>query len=168
MAAMGASTTVEPATMRPTSEPAAMEAATACDSTAYGAASDCYASPYAAAEPVTNSSVNYRASAGACTKARPACESASAVVSTATHPATAKVAARIEAVEPKIWVEPRAGSDEYAAGEPISSVVTVGGAGIRVIRIVTIGADWGTGHVCRAANSDSNHYSLSMCVRCAG
>jgi hypothetical protein len=62
-------------------------------------------------------------------------------------------------------MEPRAGANEYAPDEPIWTVVAIRGAGVRVIRIVAIGANrrwadnWG-------ANADADRDSLGVCVRC--
>jgi len=55
----------------------------------------------------------------------------------------APVAVRMIAVVPVI---PRSGADEDAAGEPIRSVIAVGGAGVRIIVVIAIGAD-GSGPV---------------------
>jgi hypothetical protein len=61
--------------------------------------------------------------------------SAAAIIPTA----TVAVSAAIVAVS--VAVEPGAGADEDAAGEPIRPVESVGGAGVRIIVVITIGAD---------------------------
>ena len=61
--------------------------------------------------------------------------------------AMAVVAAPIVAVTPVVRsvpaVEPRAGADEDAVHEVVRAVEAVGGAGVRIITVVAIGADRG-------------------------
>ena len=50
------------------------------------------------------------------------------------------------AVEVLGTVEPWAGADEDSAGEPLGTIVTVGGAVIGRSSVVTIGAGWGNAY----------------------
>ena len=60
-----------------------------------------------------------------------------------------------------IAVIPRTSADEHAANEPLRAVITVGGASIRVIRIVAVGADRRRTYDSRP-NSHSDRDSLGM------
>ena len=76
------------------------------------------------------------------------------------------VAAAIEAWPavkswPVVAMEPWSRSDKNSSDEPIGAVVAVGSAGIRIIIIVAISADWRRTHVCR---SHSNADKDSLCV----
>ena len=51
------------------------------------------------------------------------------------------ISATVEAM-PIEAMEPGAGADEDAAGEIIRSVVAVRGAGVRIVAVVTVSADW--------------------------
>lgn len=51
-------------------------------------------------------------------------------------------AAAIEATSVVAAAEPGTGADEDAAGEVVRPVVAVGRAGVRIVAVVTIGADW--------------------------
>lgn len=72
-----------------------------------------------------------------------------AVVTATTVVAMAVIAATVEAVAIITAVEPRAGADEDAAGEVVRPVIPIWGAGVRVIAVVTVGADrrWADGAV---------------------
>ena len=72
-----------------------------------------------------------------------------------------KARATVETGPPIEAVEPRARSDEYAAGEVVRPVITVGRAGVRVIAIVTVGADRSRAYISRS-NSNANEDSLCM------
>jgi hypothetical protein len=86
------------------------------------------------------------------TAARAAIEStsipAAAVVAIAATVITATIVAAPVAVSMIAVVAaiPRAGADEDAAHEPVRSVIAVGGAGVRIIVVIAIGAD-GSGPV---------------------
>jgi hypothetical protein len=71
--------------------------------------------------------------------------------------------------------EPWASADEEAAGEPVSAIIAIGGAGIRIIRVVTPATDRGASYVSRCriiniwpdADADSN-LSMSRWHECNG
>jgi hypothetical protein len=67
-------------------------------------------------------------------------------------------------------VEPRAGADKHATREPLRSVVAVRRAGVRVIAIVAVGADWWRAVVGRAviagAHSHAHNHSLRVRKGC--
>jgi len=86
----------------------------------------------------------------------------SAVIPTPTVVAIAPsiIAAAIEAVS--VAVKPGAGADEDAADEPVRSVVSVGGTGVRIIAIVAISADRGRAVIDWHANSDAERDALGL------
>jgi hypothetical protein len=54
-------------------------------------------------------------------------------------------------------VEPWTGADEYAACEVVRTVVTVRCAGVGVISVVAVGADWCRANICRTnTNPDAD------------
>src|SRR5208282_6056875 len=112
-AAMAAAARASAATVNATTSRSACNCATA-DAAANWAASNCTTAD------ATNRSATYDTGA--------TIVAAAAVVTATAVPATA------------VAVVPGAGADEYAAGKPIGTVEAVGGAGIRVIIIVAIGA----------------------------
>jgi hypothetical protein len=71
--------------------------------------------------------------------------------------------------------EPWAGADKEAAGEPVSTVIAIRGAGIRIIRVVTPATDRGATYIDRRriindwadADADSN-LSMSRRHECNG
>ena len=96
-----------------------------------------------------------------------ACVSAATVVATAAAiipAATVAVSATIVAVS-IIAVIPGAGADEDTAYEPIRSVEAIGCAGVRIIIVVAVGADWRWAVVGRAADSDAEGDALGLRVR---
>jgi len=124
--------------------PASMETATAMKATA---AVDCTAMESAAngATPDNRRSASNKAApneAGASIESRPAIEAATPV-----------------AVAPSM--EPRAGADEHAAHEPIRSVVAIGGAGIRIIPVIAVGANRRGANIGRT-HAYSNDHSLRI------
>ena len=125
MAAAVASTTVEPATTTTVETVAAMESAviTAAMETAAVAATD-EAVGFSTPVAVTAVSIVAITSVEAVT-----------VVAAAIKSATVE-AMPIEAMEPG------AGADEDTAGEVIRSVVAVRSAGVRIVAVVTVSADW--------------------------
>ena len=84
------------------------------------------------------------------------------VISAAIVAATPVVAAAIISpgatvvAAPIIAVEPRTGADEDAAHKPVGAVVAVRGAVVRVIIIVTVGANGSRTVVDGATNADSD------------
>lgn len=71
--------------------------------------------------------------------------------------------ASIESRVPVEAVEPRAGADEDAAAEPVRTVVGVWRAGVRCIRIVSVGANRRTrDDRRRPADSYSYHHALRV------
>jgi hypothetical protein len=78
--------------------------------------------------------------------------------------ATVAVSAAVVAVS-VIAVEPGAGADEDAAGEPIRTVVAVGCAGVRIIIVVAISTDWRGAVIGRGANSNAEGDALGLYVR---
>src|SRR5208282_1446316 len=68
------------------------------------------------------------------------CTTADATNRSATYDTGATIVAATAVPATAVAVVPGAGADEYAAGKPIGTVEAVGGAGIRVIIIVAIGA----------------------------
>jgi hypothetical protein len=91
---------------------------------------------------------------------------ANAPASAEAMPAIIKVAAAEEARTPTEAVEPRAGADKKPAGEPLRPVVAVGRACVWVVIIVAVAARRGWANVRRPAESDADHNSLRLCVRC--
>jgi len=100
--------------------------------------------------------------------ARPSVISAAIVAATSVVGSTVVAAAIISpgptvVAAPVIAVEPRAGTDEDAVHKPVRAVVSIRGAGIRVIIIVTVVAN-GTGAVIdRATNADGDT-NLGVCA----
>jgi hypothetical protein len=93
----------------------------------------------------------------------------------AAFPSSIKVASpvKLAAVEAPSAVvvaaaEPRAGSDEDAAGEPLGTIVAVGRARVRVIIIVAVVAQRRTVHRTdvRRGHSDAHRKSLRMREAC--
>ena len=114
----------------------------------------------------------------AATASRVAAEAGTAVITAAnltmSYIAVARVAASIAVAAPTraspvarasiiAATEPRASTDENAAGEPARAVVAVGSACVRVIRIVTVGADGSRTNV-SGADPDAHGNSLRMGV----
>jgi hypothetical protein len=65
-------------------------------------------------------------------------------------------------VAPITWmtpvaVEPRTRTDEHAPNKPLRAVVTIRGTGIRIIRVVAIGADRRRTHDSRADSDSHSH-----------
>jgi len=92
---------------------------------------------------------------------------AAAVVAISTTVVTATivaapVAVRMIAVVPVI---PRSGTDEDAAGEPIRSVIAVGGAGVRRIVVIAIGADGGRPVIHGTSYTDAKGDALGVSAR---
>jgi hypothetical protein len=158
-------------------------AATAAMSSAAGESATCVASTSEPAAHVTAAvSTTYTASgiSATCVSTRCAAigvnattiNSASAVaVSTAIAvAATVSIAATepIAAAEPIAPVIPRASADKEAADEPARTVIAIGSAGVRCIRIVAPIANRGTVGIRRVDNrrTDANpHPDLSICRR---
>ena len=136
--------------------PAAMKAATAVESAAETAARYC-----AAAEPTAHESAcNGTASHEAAAEAGPAYEARAA------NEATAIKAASVESTRTVEAMEPRAGTDEDAACEPVRAVLAVGRASVGVIAIVSVRADR-RGTVVSWANAYTDHHSLRIRKSCA-
>ena len=72
-----------------------------------------------------------------------------AVVTAAAVVAMAVIPATVEAVAIVAAVEPRASADEDAADEVVRPVIAIRGAGVRIIAVVTVGANrrWADGAV---------------------
>jgi hypothetical protein len=122
MAAAVASATVEPATTTTVEAVAAMESAviTAAMETAAVAATD--------------EAVGFTA---------PVAVTAASMVAVTSVEAMTVVAAAIKSATVEAMpVEPRAGADEDAAGEVVRPVETVRSAGVRIVAVVTVSADW--------------------------
>jgi hypothetical protein len=65
-----------------------------------------------------------------------------------------------------ITVKPWAGADEHTAYEPLRPVVAIRRARVRIICVVSIGADWGwSGVAIAGADSNANSY---LCLRISG
>jgi hypothetical protein len=64
------------------------------------------------------------------------------VVAAVSVVAAAIIAATVEAMTIVAAVEPRAGTDEDAADEVVRAVVSVRSAGVRIIAVVAVGANW--------------------------
>ena len=81
-----------------------------------------------------------------------------AVVSAASIVAVAVIATpTVEAAAIVGAVVPRAGADEDAASEVIRAIVAVGGASVRVVTVVTVGADRGwADRAVNGANPDAH------------
>jgi hypothetical protein len=75
-----------------------------------------------------------------------------------------EVSAVIEVVTTVKAVEPRARAEKYAAREITRSIVAVRRAGVRIIPVITILANWRRPNVCWAAPY-TDHDSLCMRVR---
>ena len=67
-------------------------------------------------------------------------EPAAAIEAVAAVP-TPSGASPVSRATPEAAVKPRAGADENTTGEPARAVITVGRARVRVIRVVTVGAN---------------------------
>jgi len=139
-AVSAAATTVEAATTT-------VEAATATNCAAAEAAADCAAT--SEARTATSESTSVKATT---------CESTTAVAGAKTTSAPA--GASIESA-----AEPRAGSDEQAAGEVARTVVSVRCAGVGVIPVVSVGADRSWTYISRA-NAHAHCETLSISARC--
>src|SRR5277367_1202532 len=74
------------------------------------------------------------------------------------------VSAAVSRTSVAATVEPRASTDEDATGEVARTVVTIGRAGIRVIPIVSLGADRSRANVART-DADAHCDALSISVR---
>jgi hypothetical protein len=62
-------------------------------------------------------------------------------------------------------VIPGAGADEDAAGKPIRSVVSIGGAGVGIIVVIAIGADGGGPVIHRTPYTDAKGDALGVRAR---
>jgi hypothetical protein len=92
---------------------------------------------------------------------------AAAVVAIAATVITATIVAAPVAV-PMIAVVaaiPRAGADEDAAHEPVRSVIAVGGAGVRIIVVIAIGADGSRPVVHGTSYTDAKRDALGVRAR---
>ena len=144
-AARASAATVEATASRSASDRATANATTsrsACNCATADAAANWAASNCTTAD-ATNRSATYDTGA--------TIVAAAAVVTATAVPATA------------VAVVPGAGADEYAAGKPIGTVEAVGGAGIRVIIIVAIGAHRRSSNN-RGTDSDTDR-NLGVCGR---
>jgi len=121
MAAAVASTAVEPA-------PTTMEAVAAMESAVITAAME------TAAVTATDEAVGFTAPV--------AVTAVSRVAITSVEAATIVTAAIKSATVEAMPVEPRAGADEDAACEVVRSVEAVRSAGVRIVAVVTVSADW--------------------------
>ena len=104
------------------------------------------------------------AEAASCaTSCEAATSESTAVKATTSESATVEPAPKTTSAEPT--AEPRAGTDEETTGEPARTVVSVRCAGIRVIPVVSVGADRSRADIARTdANTDCD--ALSVSVRC--
>jgi hypothetical protein len=118
-----------------------VEAATAAYCAAVETAADCYVR-------------SATAEAASCATSCEAATSESTTVEPAPKTTSAEAAA-----------EPRAGTDEETTGEPARTVVSIRCAGIRVIPVVSIGADRSRADVTRT-DADTDCDALSVSVRC--
>ena len=85
------------------------------------------------------------------------------VSATAVIPAAIAVSATIVAA-PVIAVIPGAGADEDAADEPVRAVVSIRGAGVWIVVVVAIFADWRGTVINRSSNSDAEGDALGVGV----
>ena len=126
-----------------------VEAATAANC----AAADCY----------MRSATAEAANCAASCEAGTATSEPTAVKAATSESATVEPAPKTTSAEPT--AEPRAGTDEETTGEPARTVVSVRCAGIRVIPVVSVGADRSRADISRTdANTDCD--ALSVSVRC--
>jgi len=123
-----------------------VEAATAAYCAAVETAADCYVR-------------SATAEAASCATS---CEAATSE-STAVKATTSESAPKTTSAE--ATAEPRAGADEETTGEPARTVVSIRCAGIRVIPVVSIGADRSRADVTRT-DADTDCDALSVSVRC--
>ena len=86
-----------------------------------------------------------------------------AVSATAVIAAAIAISATVVAT-PVIAVVPGAGTDEDAADEPVRSVIAVGGAIVRGIIVVAIGADWRGAVIDRSAYANPEGDALGVGV----
>jgi len=127
MAAAVASTAVEPATTTTTT----VEAVAAMESAVITAAME------TAVVAATDEAVGFTAPVAVTAVSIVAVTSVEAV----TVVAAAIISATVEAMSIEA-MEPGAGADEDAAGEVIRSVKAVRSAGVRIVAVVTVRADW--------------------------
>ena len=85
--------------------------------------------------------------------------SAAAIIRTAT------VAVSTAVITMSVAVEPGAGADEDAAGEPIRPVEAIGGTGVGIIIVVAVSADWRGPVIGRGSNSNAESDALGLRVR---
>jgi hypothetical protein len=128
-----------------------VEAATAAYCAAVETAADCYVRS-ATAE-----------AASCATSCEAATSESTAVKATTSEAATVEPAPKTTSAE--ATAEPRAGTDEETTGEPARTVVSIRCAGIRVIPVVSIGADRSRADVTRT-DADTDCNALSVSVRC--
>jgi hypothetical protein len=79
---------------------------------------------------------------------------ATTIVSTAVAVSATVVAAPV----------PGAGADEDASSEPVRAVVAVGSAGVRIIVVVAVSADWRGAIVGGSADTNAEGYALGVGV----
>jgi hypothetical protein len=93
----------------------------------------------------------------------------SAASKTVMTPATSAKAAIAPAATVEASAIPRAHANEYAVYKPLRPVIAIGRAGVRVIVIISIGANWRRTNVGRSIvgwpHSDANNNSLRACKR---
>jgi len=62
---------------------------------------------------------------------------------------------------PVVAMEPWARSDKSSSDEPVGAIIPVGSAGVRVVAIIAVSADWRRAYVCWShTNADKD----SLCV----
>src|SRR5713226_6970792 len=128
-------------------------------------AAELSASVEVAAATVAVAAVEVSAAIAAIESASVSAATVVAIAAAAIIPAAAvAISAAVVAVS-VIAVIPGAGSDEDAAGEPIRSVESVGRAGVRVIVVVAISANWRWAVISGGANSDAEGDALGLRVR---
>jgi hypothetical protein len=88
---------------------------------------------------------------------------AASVISPIIVAISATVAAIIVAMA-IIAVVPGAGADEDATYKPVRAVVSVGSAGVRIIIVVAVGADWRGAVINGSADSDAEGDALGVRV----
>jgi hypothetical protein len=77
-----------------------------------------------------------------------------------------EMAAVVVAARSVVTVIPRTRADEHTVYKVIRSVIAVRGAGVRIISVITVSADWRWSHITvRWANPNADDNSLCMSIR---
>src|SRR6266849_1116162 len=119
--------------------PATVEAAAAMEATATSV--ELSASMEVTTATITVAAVEVSAAIAAIESASVSAATVVAISAAAIIPTATVVAVSTAVVAMSVAVEPGAGADEDAAGEPIRPVEAVGSAGVGIIVVIAIGAD---------------------------